>query len=233
VSPAANCPRPEEFSALLDWELTPERLPTLERHIEECEKCREHYLKLAAADRMLGLSLGEVHLLAECLAVEPGEKDTPGAELVGELEAVGREERLAALREIARQKARRRRRLLIGALVVVVLLAGGFGAAVQPSPVKAISGSARRQASYIATDSKEPGEVTLCDGARVTLAPDTLVGFRCAWRWEQPRAELVRGRLTVAEGQLNVQAGELLNLIPAGAGAEASADGKVSLIKAP
>jgi len=216
VSPAASsCPRPEEFSALLDWELTPERLPALERHIEECDKCRGHYTRLAAADRMLGLVLGEVHLLAECLAVEPGEKDAPAAELVAQLEGAGREERLAALREIARAQARRRRKLLIAALAVLVLVGGGLGAALQPSPLKALSGGAVRNGSYVAA--VEAGAVTLCDGTEVRLEPGTIAGFRCAWRWERPWAEWVHGRLKVesSTGKLRVLAhGQAEELAP-------------------
>jgi len=216
VSPAAgNCPRPEEFSALLDWELAPERLPALERHIEECERCRGHYTRLAAADRMLGLVLGEVHLLAECLAVGPEEKDAPPAELVAELESAGREERLAALRKIAIAQARRRRKLLIAALALLLLAGGGLAGALQPSPIKALSGGAVRNGSYVAAI--EAGTVTLCDGTEVRLESGTIAGFRCAWRWERPWAEWIHGRLKVEScaGKLRVMAnGQAEELAP-------------------
>jgi len=220
VSTSIPCPHGEEFSALLDWELAPERLPLLERHIEECEKCRAHYLRLAAADRMLGLSLGEARLLAECLAVEPGEKDAPPAQLVEELENAGRTERLAALREIARRAARRRRSLLISALVVVLVLAGAFAAAVGPSPIESLSGGAVRQGGYVIAP--KDGAVVLCDGTRVELAAGSVAGFRKPWRWEGPRAELVRGKLTVAEGRLAVEIGETTRELAKGQSAEAS-----------
>jgi len=221
MSPAIACPHGEEFSALLDWELAPERLPLLERHIEECEKCRAHYLRLAAADRMLGLSLGEVKVLAECLAVAPEEKDAPPAALVEEIENTGRAERLAALREIARRAAVRRRKLLLTALGLLVLGAGAFFAALQPSPVKALSGGARRESGYVVSAGE--GQAVLFDGTTVDLAPDTTVGFRATWRWDRPRAELVRGKLSVRQGRLRVQAGGQSRDVSAGGSAEAPA----------
>jgi len=219
VSPAIPCPQGEEFSALLDWELAPERLPLLERHIEECEKCCALYLRLAAADRMLGLTIGEVRLLAECLTVTTGEKDQPSAALVGQIEEVGRTERLAALEEIAQIQARRRRKLLISALVILVLLVAGFFAALQPSPVKSLSGAARSEAGYVVA--RGDGQATLCDGTRVELAAGTVVGFRAAWRWDRPRAELVSGKLTVVEGRLVVLTGGRTREVPAGGSEEA------------
>jgi hypothetical protein len=224
MSPAIPCPQGEEFSALLDWELAPERLPLLEKHIEECEKCCAHYLRLAAADRMLGLAIGEVHLLAACLAAAPGEKDPPAPALVAQLEEAGRVERVATLQEIARLKARRRRKLLISAAVVLVLLVGGFFAALQPSPVKALSGGARSEAGYVLA--RGDGQATLCDGTRVDLAPGTVVGFRATWRWEQPWAELKSGQLTVVEGRLSVQVGGQTREVPTGGSAEASPGGR-------
>jgi anti-sigma factor RsiW len=206
VSPAIPCPQAEEFSALLDWELAPARLPALERHIEECEKCRAHYRRLAAADRMLGLTLGEAKVLAECLAAQAGEKDALSPALQTELEDAGREEWLAAMRDIARQKAADRKRLAITAAIILVVAVGGFIALLHPPPVAGLSGAERRGGYVVAGDAG--GQVALSDGAKVKLAPGTVVGFRATWRWDDPWAELVRGRIEVAEGELTVMIGE-------------------------
>lgn len=189
----APCPHAEEFSALLDWELSPERLPTLERHIEDCAKCRAHYMRLAAADRMLGLSLGEAKLLAECLEVTPADKDSAGAPLVAELESAGRTERLAAIREIEARSAARRKKLVFLAIGVLVLAVGGLGAAMQPSPIQSLSGGAARRDAYVVSDGA--GEIRLCNGAILRTEPGTVVRFTCAWRWDKPTVELSKGRL--------------------------------------
>jgi ferric-dicitrate binding protein FerR (iron transport regulator) len=197
--------------------------------VEECPICRKHYLRLAAADRMLGLVVGGVKLTDECLQVAPGGKDDLPEALAAELESAGRAERVAALREIARRKTVRRRKILVGALAVVVLIAAGFGAATQPSPVKVLAGGAARQGSYIVAT--EAGEVTLCDGARVKLAAGTVAAFRCAWRWESPTAELVRGGLNVVEGNLEIMVDGAPREVVAGGSAEAAADGKISITR--
>jgi anti-sigma factor RsiW len=205
VSPAIPCPQAEEFSALLDWELAPARLPALERHIEECEKCRAHYRRLAAADRMLGLTLGEAKVLAECLAAQAGEKDALSPALQTELEDAGREEWLAAMRDIARQKAAGRKRLAITLAIVLVVVVGGFVALLHPPPVAEAGGAELRGGYVIAGDAG--GKVSLDGGAKVRLAPGTVVGFRATWRWDDPWAELVRGRLDLDEGELTVLIG--------------------------
>ena len=228
MSPA-GCPHPEEFSALLDWELSPERLPALERHVEECPTCRKHYLRMAAADRMLRLVVGGVKLIDECLGVEAGGKDDLPEALAADLEAVGRAERVAALREIARRKAVRRRKIVIVILAAVVLVAAALGAATQPSPVKVLAGGAVRKGSYIVA--AEAGEVTLCDGTKVKLAAETVASFRCAWRWESPTAELVRGGLHVVAGSLEVLVDGAPRGVAAGGSAEVAADGKISITK--
>lgn len=202
---AAGCPHPGEFSALLDWELAGERIPVLERHVGECEGCRAHYLRLAAADRMLGIVLGGVDLLAECLAVKPGPKDVLSAEVLQGLEEAGKTERLAALAEAERRRAARARRRLAIALVVVLLLVGGLAGTVQPRVVSSLGG-AEREGSYLVAKASE-AEVVLFDGTRVRLAPGTSARFWCLFRWEAPKAEVAAGRLDVVAGRLLLREG--------------------------
>jgi len=100
VSPIGECPRPEEFSALIDRELAPEEIPTLERHVSECRPCRELFLRLSAADRMLGLVLRKVNLVQECIDLRSGEKDAVPDALMEQLEELGRHERMKGLKEV-------------------------------------------------------------------------------------------------------------------------------------
>jgi hypothetical protein len=222
VSPAAACPHPEEFSALLDRQLAPEEIPTLERHVGECENCRKLFLRLAATDRMLGLVIGKVDLVNECLEVKPEKQDAPSEKLLEEIEAMGRTERVTHLREKEEHTASRRGRRKLVLFLLVLLLIGAFAGSLQPSPVSELKG-ASRQGAYVVG----PGEVVLCRGTRVTLSDDAKARFWCAFRWDRPTVELKQGKLSVLEGKLLIKVGNEIQEIDAGKSGEVGPDGKL------
>lgn len=223
-SPAA-CPRPEEFSALLDRELAPEEIPTLERHVEECRVCRGLFLRLAAADRMLGLVLGEVNLTEECLRVRPEAGDAPDEKLNERILEMGRQERLKAVEAAdARRRARRRKRRLIVVLVLLLAVAAVAGT-VQPSPLVSLSGGAGKVGAAV----HGPGEVVLYRGAKVKLSDDAEVRFWCAFRWERPRAELTAGKLELLAGRLEIKAGDKTGVLSTGGSAAIGSDGEATI----
>jgi hypothetical protein len=158
------------------------------------------FLRLAAADRMLGLIVGGVDLADECLKIEPARDDAPSTAMLEQLEEFGRSELAEAAREneLLAASRRRRRRLLL--VLLLLLLAGGLAASLQPSAVRDISG-AKREGAYVVG----PGEVLLCRGTRVKLGPGTRARFWCAFRWERPAASLSSGRLTVLAGRLRIR----------------------------
>jgi hypothetical protein len=222
VSPA-KCPRPEEFSALLDRELAPEEIPNLERHVTECRVCRELFYKLAAADRMFGLVLGKVNLVDQCLKVKPGEQDAASDELVEQLEAMGRTERARAMQDKEVASARRRVKWTLILILLVLLGAGGFAATLELAPVADL-GTAKRKGAFVVG----PGEVKLCRGAKVRLSDDARAVFWCRFRWDQPGVTLKAGRLELLEGVLHVRiGGEVRSLLP-GYAALIGPDGKLT-----
>jgi anti-sigma factor RsiW len=224
VNAASACPHPEEFSALIDRELKPDRIPELESHIGHCRICRELFLRLSAADRMFALSLGGVDLLGECLAVTPGRDVALPEALCGKLEAFGRAEMAKATKETERAAARRRRRRRVLVLLLLLLLAGAFAASLQLSPVRD-PGEARRTGALWSG----PAEVVLCDGTAVRLSEDGRARFWCAFRWERPSAALHSGSLTVKQGQLGLRSGNQTVQLTAGQSASAKSDGTVSI----
>lgn len=228
MSAAVPCPHPEEFSALLDRQLAPEEIPTLERHVGECENCRKLFLRLAAADRMLGLTLGRIDLVGECLGVKAGKDDSPSDKMREDLEAFGRAERAACMREQEERAAKRRRRRKVLFFLFLLLLIGGFAGALQPTPVSDLGG-ARRESAYVIG----PGEVVLYRGARVALSEGSRARFWCAFRWEKPRAALKAGKLTVLKGDLVLAAGGELHQMKAGQVAVLSPDGKLRFEEVP
>jgi len=228
VSPE-QCPRAEEFSALLDRELAPERIPTLERHVSECDACRKLFLRLAAADRMFGLVLGRTDLLAECLAVKPEQEDMPAGKLLDDLEALGRAERLNAHTQAEERATKRSRRRWLVLVLLLVLAGGGFAAALQPSPLAGLSGGAEREGAYVTG----PGEVTLCRGAKLRLSEGARARFWCAFRWERPTAELSAGMLSVAEGTLVIRVEGVLREMSVGQAAVVEPGGKIVFKEAP
>jgi hypothetical protein len=224
VSPASGCPRAEEYSALLDRQLAPQEVPELERHVGECQKCRQLFLRLAAADRMLGLVLVKVDLLGECLAVKPEKNEELGDRKREEILALGRTERLAGLRDDEERAARRLRRRRLALVLLLLLALGSLAGALQPSPVVALKG-ARRDGVFV----EGPGEVELCRGARLRLSEGARARFWCAFRWEQPAAQLLAGRLELLEGELRVRTGTGLKAIRAGQRAERTEAGPVRI----
>jgi hypothetical protein len=200
VSPGAQCPHPEEFSALLDRQLAPEEIPTLERHVGECEDCRKLFLRLSAADRMLGLVLGKVDLVQESLEVKPAKDDTPSDKLLDDLEAIGRAERVRVVRHREEKKAKRKSRRRLCFSLFVLLLIGGFAGALQPSPVVDLGG-ARKEGVWVLG----PGDVVLHRKTKLRLSDDARVRFTCAFRWDRPVADLEAGKLTVLEGKLLIK----------------------------
>jgi len=222
VSPAAKCPHPEEFSALLDRQLAPEEIPTLERHVGECESCRKLFLRLAAADRMLGLVLGKVDIADECLKVKPEKQDAPSEKLLEEIEALGRAQRAAYLRETEDRATSRRSRRRLVLFLLGLLLIGAFAGVLQPSPVAELKG-ASQQGAYVVG----PGEVRLCRDARVMLSDDARALFWCAFRWDRPKVNLKKGKLTVLEGKLLIEVGDEIQELGTGQSGQAGPDGKL------
>jgi len=222
VSSAEGCPHHEEFSALLDRELAPERIPTLERHVDECESCRALFLRLAAADRMFGLTLPGVDLLDECLKAEPEKGSQLEEKLHAGLLELGRAQRLAALQEAEEKKSRRRRRRKLVLTLVGLLLVGAFAGSIQPSPL--VSASAARQGAYLVG----PGEVLLYRGAKVKLSAGARARFWCTFRWQRPRTRLAAGRLELLEGSLIIEVEGKLKMMAARQTAVADADGQIS-----
>jgi hypothetical protein len=227
VNPLGECPRPEEFSALLDRELAPEEIPTLERHVGECRICRELFLRLSAADRMFRLVLGKVDLVGECLAVKPAKEDNPSEKLLDELGELGRIERLRVIKDVEHKVAKRRgkRRWLV--FLFLVIVGGAFAGALQPSPIAEL-GTARRKGAFVVG----PGELTLHRGAKLRLSDEARVRFWCAFRWEAPVAELHGGRMTLLKGKLVVKTDEALMEMQAGQTAIFKAAGKADFEKA-
>ncbi len=227
MSPEVACPHPEEFSALLDRQLAPEEIPTLERHVGECGNCRKRFLRLAAADRMLGLTLGKVDLVDECLKVKAGKEDAPSDKMRDDLEAFGRTQRAVFLRDQEERTVKRKGRRKVLFFFFVLLLIGGFAGTLQPTPISKMGG-AKREGAYVVG----PGEVVLHRGATVGLSEDARARFWCAFRWEQPTAALHAGKLTVLKGKLVLKVGEELNELKAGQAAVFGADGKIRWEKA-
>ena len=227
MSAARGCPHPEEFSALLDRALSPERIPTLERHVESCATCRRLFLRLSAASRMLGLVLGRVHLAQECMGVKPEAEDAPSAALVERLEAFGLAQRgeILEAQQAARRKSRSRK-ILIGLLAAALVVVGALGS-LQLTTVSELSGGARQRGGYVVG----PGEVGLCRGSRVRLSEDAKARFWCAFRWQQPSVELLAGRLDVLEGRLLVKVGEGFEELSGQGVAKVNIDGKVTVEK--
>lgn len=219
----AACPRQEELSALLDRELAPERIPVLESHVGQCEHCAALFRRLTAADYVLGLVLPGVNLTQQALTVKPDPNDAAAAGLLETLEAVGRAERLRAVRAEKLLRARIRRRRLIALAVTVALLVGAALAARQPGAVRELSGGARRANGAVLG----PGQAGLCRGVRVRLGEGARAEFRCLFRWEQPRAELLAGRLEVLAGTLTVRAGGRSSRVPADRWVELGTDGSL------
>ena len=220
---SGGCPRPEEYSALLDRELAPEEIPELERHVGECRICRELFLRLSAADRMFSLVIPRIDVVRESVKVRPGDGDAPGDELIEELAAMGRAECVRSVKESQRLGRRRRRRFGLTVLLVLLLLCGGFFAVVQPSPVLDMGGATRKGVYVLG-----PGEVVLHRGARVKLAEGTRVRFYCAFRWESPSAELSSGTLEMVQGKLLLRDGSRRIDLVSGATASMGTDGKLS-----
>ncbi|MHC4914413.1 MAG: hypothetical protein ACYTGB_02895 [Planctomycetota bacterium] len=224
MSPA-SCPRPEEFSALIDRELAPEVIPELERHVGECRLCRALFLRLSAADRTFSLVVPKTDLVRECVKVRPGDGDAPGDQLIDDLSAMGRAECVRSVKESQRLGRQRRRRFGLGVLVVLLGLCGGFFAVVQPSPVVSMGGAKRKGVHVIG--GKGGSEVVLHRGIKVKLFEDTRVRFYCAFRWDRPNVELVSGRLEVIQGKLLVRDGmERIELVSGGT-ASLGPDGKL------
>ncbi len=228
MSPEA-CPHAEEFSALLDRELAPERIPTLERHVGECESCRKLFLRLAAADRMYRLVLGRVDLLAECLEAKPEKEDAPTGQLLDDIEAFGRNQRAAAHQQAEERTTKRKSRRRMVLFLLFVLAVGGFAGALQPSPVTGLSGKAKRAGAYVTG----PGVATLHGGAKLKLSDGARARFTCAFRWQKPTAELSAGTLEVKSGKLVIRVKGVLRGMIAGQAAVADADGKVTFKDAP
>jgi hypothetical protein len=222
-----TCPHPEEFSALIDRELAPENIPELERHVEECEKCRRLFLKISAADRMLALTLGRVDLVREVLEIRAGKEDVIPDSVKRRLEEFGQAERVKALRkeEAALMRRKRKRRTIF--LLLILFLLGGFAASIQPSPINNL-GEARRSGAFITG----PGTVTLYGGARVKLSKDARVRFWCTFRWERPKIRIIAGTVTLETGKLTAATDAGVIKIPSGSSATADPDGKISVSKA-